>query len=248
MIGGIADYSGSLVLEMPIAEAATVAVQASGESGVTVVSLPDRPDGTARQVTISADDWRELVDGDYETARNRLRANPDESWAAYLIGPALVLAHETSARLPLGLRMLVDSRVPEGKGVSSSAAVEVAAMRAVAALAGHEIGGEEIARLCQVAENRVVGAPCGIMDQMTSAVGRQDQLLALCCVSRRRWKVTRTFRKASRFGALIRGFDTRFLGRTTHRFAPGRSWDIGLSRQRRASKLNRQAAAWRDRW
>jgi galactokinase len=71
--------------------------------------------------------------------------------------------------------------VPEGKGVSSSAAVEVAAMRAVAALAGREIGGEEIARLCQVAENRVVGAPCGIMDQMTSAVGRQDQLLALLC-------------------------------------------------------------------
>jgi L-arabinokinase len=71
--------------------------------------------------------------------------------------------------------------VPEGKGVSSSAAVEVATMRAAAALLGVEINGEELARLCQIAENRVVGAPCGIMDQMTAAVGREHELLALRC-------------------------------------------------------------------
>ena len=88
---------------------------------------------------------------------------------------------ETPARLSGGLRILVDSRVPEGKGVSSSAAVEVATMRAVAALAEHELPGAELARLCQIAENRVVGAPCGIMDQMTSALGRENQLLALLC-------------------------------------------------------------------
>jgi galactokinase len=181
VIGGIADYSGSLVLEMPIAEAATVAVQASNDPGVTVVSLSDQPGDPPRRVTISADRWSQLVAGDYESGRKQLRAQTDESWAAYLLGPALVLLHETSARIGSGLRMLVDSRVPEGKGVSSSAAVEVAAMRAVAALAGHEVSGEEIARLCQVAENRVVGAPCGIMDQMTSSVGRKDQLLALLC-------------------------------------------------------------------
>ena len=87
---------------------------------------------------------------------------------------------ETPARLSGGLRILVDSRVPEGKGVSSSAAVEVATMRAVAALANYdELTGTELGRLCQVAENRVVGAPCGIMDQMTSALGRENELLAL---------------------------------------------------------------------
>jgi galactokinase len=181
VIGGIADYSGSLVLEMPIAEEAIVAAQATRERGVTVVSLSDVPGEPSRRVTIAGDAWRQLIGSDYEAARSQLCADSAAAWAAYLIGPALVLLREAMARIPDGLRILVASRVPEGKGVSSSAAVEVAAMRAVASLAGAELSGEESARLCQVAENRVVGAPCGIMDQMTSAVGRQDQLLALLC-------------------------------------------------------------------
>jgi L-arabinokinase len=48
-------------------------------------------------------------------------------------------------------------------------------------LLGTVLNGAELARLCQVAENFVVGAPCGIMDQMTAALGRADQLLALLC-------------------------------------------------------------------
>jgi galactokinase len=181
VMGGIADYSGSLVLEMPIAEGAIVAVQAASAAGVTVMSLSSASGEPARSVTIGADAWRKLVRGDYQAAREELRADSTAAWTAYLLGPVLVLLRETKAKFAEGLRILVDSRVPEGKGVSSSAAVEVAAMRAFAALAGQELSGEELARLCQVAENRVVGAPCGIMDQMTSALGRKDQLLALLC-------------------------------------------------------------------
>jgi L-arabinokinase len=54
-------------------------------------------------------------------------------------------------------------------------------MRAVAHQLGITIDGAEAARLCQIAENLVVGAPCGIMDQMTSALGRVNKLLALLC-------------------------------------------------------------------
>jgi L-arabinokinase len=71
--------------------------------------------------------------------------------------------------------------VPEGKGVSSSAALEVATMSAVAAAFDIEIGPREIALLCQRVENLVVGAPCGVMDQMTSACGEANQLLSLVC-------------------------------------------------------------------
>ncbi|MGD9635683.1 MAG: galactokinase [Pirellulales bacterium] len=182
VMGGIADYSGSLVLEMPIAEAAFVAVQSADDSGVTIVSLPQQPGESARRVVFSGDDWKQLIRGDYEAARRRLHEDPAASWTAYILGPALVLMRESSARLAGGLRILVDSRVPEGKGVSSSAAVEVATMRAVAALANYDdLTGSELGRLCQVAENRVVGAPCGIMDQMTSALGREHELLALLC-------------------------------------------------------------------
>ena len=61
VIGGIADYSGSLVLEMPIAEAAFVAVQAANsEDGVVIVSLPQQPSELPRRVSIPANDWAEM--------------------------------------------------------------------------------------------------------------------------------------------------------------------------------------------
>jgi L-arabinokinase len=54
-------------------------------------------------------------------------------------------------------------------------------MRAVTSLVGLTLDGAELAALCQRCENQVVGAPCGIMDQMTSALGRANQLLVLRC-------------------------------------------------------------------
>ena len=54
-------------------------------------------------------------------------------------------------------------------------------MQAIVRMVGSVTKGSELARLCQMAENLVVGAPCGIMDQMTSALGRADALLALHC-------------------------------------------------------------------
>lgn len=82
---------------------------------------------------------------------------------------------------PAGLNILLDSDVPIGAGVSSSAALEVATMTAMCAHFGLKIDGLEIARLCQVVENRVAGAPCGVMDQVTSALGRRGHILVLSC-------------------------------------------------------------------
>jgi galactokinase len=98
-----------------------------------------------------------------------------------VVGVLLVLRQERGLPLDRGLRILVESRVPEGKGVSSSAALEVATMQAISGLAELSLEGKELARLCQMAENFVVGAPCGIMDQMTSALGKAEALLALLC-------------------------------------------------------------------
>jgi L-arabinokinase len=77
--------------------------------------------------------------------------------------------------------VLVSSRVPPGKGVSSSAALEVASMSAAAAAFHLDLEPRELALLCQRVENLVVGAPCGVMDQMTSACGEEGRLLALLC-------------------------------------------------------------------
>jgi L-arabinokinase len=71
--------------------------------------------------------------------------------------------------------------VPVGKGLSSSAALEVATLEAVAPLVGATLADREIGLLAQKVENFVVGAPCGVMDQMTSALGRSDHLLEIVC-------------------------------------------------------------------
>ena len=54
-------------------------------------------------------------------------------------------------------------------------------MQAVTAAFGIDVEPREVALLCQKAENLVAGAPCGVMDQMTSACGEADSLLALLC-------------------------------------------------------------------
>src|SRR6185369_2193844 len=68
-----------------------------------------------------------------------------------------------------------------GKGVSSSAALEVAVMEAVAAAYDIKLEAREKALLCQKVENMVVGAPCGVMDQMTAVFGERDRLLLMLC-------------------------------------------------------------------
>ncbi|MEZ6197146.1 MAG: galactokinase family protein [Planctomycetota bacterium] len=181
LMGGIADYSGSLVLQMPLAEATLVAAQERDDDLVEVRSLGPTPDDRARRVRAPVGKLRELAAADPARARACLTADPRSQWAAYVLGSLLVLARERGLRLEQGLTLIAASSVPEGKGVSSSAALEIATLRALDALFDLDVPGEELARLGQRAENEIVGAPCGIMDQMASALGRERELLALTC-------------------------------------------------------------------
>jgi L-arabinokinase len=118
---------------------------------------------------------------DYEAARARFQQDPSRHWSAYVAGVFLALMRERGIRFREGARILISSRVPQGKGVSSSAALEVAVMRAVAAAFDITMDARETAILCQTVENRVAGAPCGVMDQMTASCGEANRLLALRC-------------------------------------------------------------------
>ena len=174
VMGGIADYSGSLVLERPIAEATFAAVQLIDRPEVQIVSRGRQP------YTLPLHSLG--VDGggvSYEDAR-QMFAHGDQ-WVAYVAGVMFVLVRERGARLTSGLRIVIASRVPEGMGVSSSAAVETATMFAVASVLGIRVPLRTLARLCQKAENLVAGAPCGVMDQMTCLLGDEHSLLALLC-------------------------------------------------------------------
>jgi galactokinase len=182
VMGGIADYSGSLVLQMPIQPAALVAVQLDASKIIQIVSLENSENGrgTAKFEMMLKDFEHAGSPVDYETARANFQRQPAQSWAAYIAGTFLVLMRERGMEFT-GARILVDSHVPEGKGVSSSAAIEVATMQAVCAASGAHLKPSDLALLCQKVENLVVGAPCGVMDQMTSACGEQGRFLELLC-------------------------------------------------------------------
>jgi L-arabinokinase len=184
LMGGIADYSGALVLELPLAVATYAAVQAASDRNIIVRSLSAAEINSDSTVTASLDLIQQASSSDahsYDPAHEMLTRHEKQSWAAYVIGTLIVLLRERKLKLNHGLRLLIASDVPAGKGVSSSAAIEVATMQALAGLLGAQVMGREAAMLCQKAENLVVGAPCGVMDQMTSACGEQDSLLALLC-------------------------------------------------------------------
>jgi len=171
VMGGIADYSGSLVLEWPLADATVVAAQRDSDPAVTIVSGE-----RVAQLSLPA-----LISLDYGGARALFARDPAQHWSAYVAGPFLVLARELEVVFSGGARLLVTSTVPEGKGVSSSAALEVAAMTAICAAYDISLEPRQLALLCQKVENLVAGAPCGVMDQMTTALGESGHLLALLC-------------------------------------------------------------------
>ncbi|CAM6123101.1 unnamed protein product [Calypogeia fissa] len=203
VMGGISDYSGGLVLQMPIREACHVAVQRQPpgkqrlwkhmiarhpvegrfKPAVRIVSFGSELSNRAPSFDMDIEDFYDSEGNPigYDAARKYFEQDPSRKWAAYVAGTLLVLIREHGVKFQDGISILVSSAVPEGKGVSSSAALEVATMSALAAAHGLDITPKELAILCQKVENLVVGAPCGIMDQMASACGEAYKLLAMVC-------------------------------------------------------------------
>lgn len=183
VMGGIADYSGSLVLQWPLREATLVAAQAGGDGRCEIRSLGSDAGGSAERVFQAS--ISDLFPGGaplaYEAARLWFAEPKEKRFAGYVLGALIVLSREKSIPVNAGVRILIHSDVPEGKGVSSSAALEVATMQALSSLLGMRLDPRELALLCQMVENRVVGAACGVMDQMTASCGREGELLSLLC-------------------------------------------------------------------
>lgn len=178
VMGGIADYSGSRVLQMPI-------------EARTTVKINLRHDGVFRAVTFYPDgdyNYQELaleelhiggalrVDGVRDYFRQRKRGE----WLSYVIGCFVILNQHKGLAIT-GADISIRSEVPWGKGVSSSAALEVATMRALVLGSDINMQGTELARLAQMVENQVVGAPCGLMDQLASQHGKPRHLLPIVC-------------------------------------------------------------------
>ena len=168
ILGGISDYSGGLVLELPLRVAALAGAQPTEDGRVVAVS-------GGRRISADAD---AIAHASFDELAATFTGR--DAWGAYVLGPIALLVRELG--LPLaGLRVLISSSIPEGKGLGSSAAVEVAVLRAGAACLGAAHEARELALIGQRAEQIFAGAPCGAMDQMAVMHGEEGELLALLC-------------------------------------------------------------------
>jgi len=158
LIGEHVDYNEGLVLPAAI-------------DRTTAIAAAPRDDGRLALVT----------DAGQEATFSMERLYPSErrAWTDYLAGVAsLLLEKGMPAR---GASLIVASNVPRGAGLSSSAALELAAAFALEEMYGMSVPLPATALLCQRAEHEFAGVQCGIMDQFVSCLGRRGYALLLDC-------------------------------------------------------------------
>ena len=177
VMGGIADYSGALVLQLPLALATWCAVQRRSDSRFRIISAsPDEERCVELDWHASGTEAAEL-----DAARRFFAASPQTRWSAYVLGILTVWKDNLNFDPPCGLDIAIHSEVPEGSGISSSAALEVSTASAMAEAYEIERDPVDLALDCQRVENHIVGAACGAMDQITATSGRSNRLLQLLC-------------------------------------------------------------------
>lgn len=160
-IGNHTDYNGGPVLGVSVDRRISVA-------------LAPRDD---RQVRL----WSATMD--CETITNLDSITPltgEDSWANYALGVFKELI-DAGMKTPHGFDMAVDSDLPPGAGLSSSAAFELSCGYGMCALFDFELERTDMARVGRRAENNFVGMPCGILDQGVSAFGDVDCLVKIDC-------------------------------------------------------------------
>jgi L-arabinokinase len=182
VMGGIADYSGSNVCEAVLGGGMLMALQPRTDRTMRIRTMQVGRRSLPVETRIPLD-YLTAGDtvGDYAQIRELCQANPLASWAAYIGGSIFTLLKEESINLPFGFSFLLLSGVPMNVGIGSSASVEIGTLSCLNAYLELNLSGARLARLGQMAENHVVGAPCGIMDQIAVASGRSGKLTHILC-------------------------------------------------------------------
>ncbi len=176
LMGEHTDYNEGFVLPFALENSARVAValRHSGPSRLRAASLQGADPAGTGEAAIAG----EVAEVDL----TRLEPEGVVPWARYLAGVIWAL-QQRGHHVP-GVDVLLDSDVPSGAGLSSSAAIECAVALALDELLAAGIEREELVLVCQQAENDFVGAPTGILDQSASLLGTSGHALFLDCRSR----------------------------------------------------------------
>ena len=161
LIGEHTDYNGGFVLPIAIDRDVAIAF---------------KPNGTGR-VRLRSLDFGQ----DADFSLDHLQFDPEKRWTNYVKGVAKCL-QDAGYSTP-GFDGVVQGNVPIGSGLSSSAALEVAAAHTFLALSGQPMDRRQMALLCQRAENTFVGVNCGIMDQFISIFAEAGHAVLIDCRS-----------------------------------------------------------------
>ncbi len=170
LIGEHTDYNDGFVLPMAI------------ERYTVMAAAPN----TCRDVTLHS-----VTTGETATFSVRgavQRGQPE--WSNYVRG--VVAGFQEAGKKDTGFDAVIESDIPYGGGLASSAALEVAAATLLEAMGCRVLEPLDKAVLCQRAEHEFAGVPCGIMDQFTSILARKDHALLLDCRSRQTTPVPMT--------------------------------------------------------
>jgi galactokinase len=154
LIGEHTDYNGGMVLPTAL------------ELGVSLALSP-RSDNKIRIWSDKFDDLAERKTSDKVT----------DHWSDYIVG-AIILANE-QGYFEGGADIAVETTLPFGAGISSSAAVTVGVLKLARDISRADTSDKDIAVLARRVENEFIGMPCGIMDQMAVAIASPGQALAL---------------------------------------------------------------------
>lgn len=159
IIGEHIDYCGGKVLPAALSVKNTVYVRPNGTDKINIkwTTLPD-------EVTLDI---------------NKLDSYKGLKYGNYQAGSALMW--QRAGHKIVGCDMLQDCTVPFGSGLSSSAAIEVSTIAALATVAGEEFDPVDVALKAQQAEREYTGVNCGIMDQYASACGKKNHAILLDC-------------------------------------------------------------------
>jgi galactokinase len=172
IIGNHTDYTGGKVIAMPLEDGGKkigVTVELTpntdpNDKTVTIVSLVKKDDGTI-----------ERLEDRYALGKEAKRG----SWIDYFQGVSKAL-RDAGFDISRGYKMTVRSDIPGGGGLSSSAALEVAQLRALRKEFGfHELDDVKIARLGQMVENGFVGSNTGMMDQLTISLSDDSRSMLM---------------------------------------------------------------------
>ena len=160
LIGEHTDYNGGFVLPAALEQQVVMAGQKREDEKVCI--------------------YAEVPDEEVTFSLSRIERDPEHVWADYLKGVIFMLRDR--GIVLSGMNIYIGGNVPIGAGVSSSAALEVAAAFLFRESCGFSLELVDMAKLCQQAENEFVGMRCGLMDQFVCCLGRKGTVLFLDCL------------------------------------------------------------------